>query len=348
MEKIMIKDIFILSPVRRVGGSGTEIAHLCDLFLMHGITPHLVCGVFGDDVAMRWVTGRGCHLVNWELMSACRWVALKDQVVLAHGNPNFLAELPRIRAAKPAKIIYISPMWEPSANELVAINDGLIDRVVHVSAAQWEHHYKIYASKGMKMIPTTNYQPFINLNSTLQRLEFINRPNHDYFGIGRVSRPHHEKFNADLWAMMRAIETPRPKRIFINSWVDEVAKKCGPIPSDLDVATYAPYEVEIGDFMYDIDMIVQRSDAGEAFGRYVLEAWACGVPCVLEKGKNAFAEMGEPGVHFMWGETSSNQANVASWLVRHHYSMARAARLHLEATYGNPEYCWTFWRSILS
>lgn len=343
----MTNRVYILSPIRRVGGSGTEIAHLCDLFLMHSITPHLICGPIGDAIAMDWAANRGCHLMQWP----DRWGFLKDEIVIAHGNPNFLLSLPHIKQAKPRQIIYISPMWEPSDTELVAINQGLIDMVVHVSNAQRLHHATIHAAKGINCPYVEGYKPFINLDSTFQDLRYRPKPVGDYFGIGRVQRPYHGKFNVDLWDQMRAIRTPKPKKIFLNSWVDEVAKKTGPIPYDLDVTTFAPYEIEIGEFFQKIHMLVQRSNSGEAFGRYVLEAWACGVPCVLERGHNAFEEMGEPGIDFLIGDSSAHQAELANCLseyVAHRALLNHHARVRIEKTYGNHGYCWPFWQKILT
>jgi len=293
-----VKSIYILSPCRQVGGSGTEVLHLIDLFRKHEIEVYCVNGFGGDQDALKYCESIGVHSMRWPERD---WSFLKDKIVLAHGNPNFHICLPWIKAAKPAKILYISPMWTPSTNELVSINQGLIDEVIHVSNAQRAHHRVIYQ----------------------------------------------QKFHKDLWQGFRKIESPVAKKYYLNSFNGCVVPKTGPIPSDLEVKTYQPYEIKISEFLSSIHMIFQASGEGESFGRFFLEAIASGVPCVLENtGQNAYSEIAVPGEHFVWANNPELMAVEASKVLSDNHTafMALAAYNHLLKTWGNEDFCWEFWK----
>lgn len=339
-----MKSIYILSPCRQVGGSGTEVLHLIDLFRKHEIEVYCVNGFGGDQDALKYCESIGVHSMRWPERD---WSFLKDKIVLAHGNPNFHICLPWIKAAKPAKILYISPMWTPSTNELVSINQGLIDEVIHVSNAQRAHHRVIYQQKGIKANVVEGYRPYINVHNTLQNLKYQYKSPKEYCGIGMTARPDPLKFHKDLWQGFRKIESPVAKKYYLNSFNGCVVPKTGPIPSDLEVKTYQPYEIKISEFLSSIHMIFQASGEGESFGRFFLEAIASGVPCVLENtGQNAYSEIAVPGEHFVWANNPELMAVEASKVLSDNHTafMALAAYNHLLKTWGNEDFCWEFWK----
>jgi glycosyltransferase involved in cell wall biosynthesis len=153
-----------------------------------------------------------------------------------------------------------------------------------------------------------------------------------------------------MWEQYRNIKTPLLKRVFINGWSDDMPKHVGPIPNDLNVTTFEPYETDIKPFLDKCHLIVQSYPNGESWGRSVAEAWSCGVPTILSEGNNAFAEMGENGKHFLSAKTSLEMANLASELAidsERMKELSTNARIQLEQHNGNKEICTKFWNSIL-
>ena len=340
--------IYCLSPVRRVGGSGSELLSLVSLFLSKGIEIELVCGLCGDTPTIERCKSLGATTRDWPQNQD--WSFLSGQVVLAHGNPNFIMQLPMMLRHKPSRVIYISPMWIPSDIEITALNQGQITDLVHVSNAQREYHKTIYQSKGIQNLPIREgYKPY--LNPQMQDLEFFYKEPTDQFVLGRVSRPDVAKFPKDLWKTYQQIKTPKAKRIFINSFDQNVANKVGNIPEGLDVLLYRPYEIDINDFLAKCHMIFQQNDnSGESFGRYILEAMYSGIPLVLESGW-ALNEIGEPGVHYLAGKTTEDMIGLASNLAHNPQQMkemSTQAHLHLLQTFASQDYCYEFWHNLLA
>ncbi len=338
-------EVHILSPVRSVGGSGTEALHAVLLLRSRGVDVHVHQSVFGDLPTVNRLSAAGVTFHPW----GADFNLIQNKPVVSFSHPPFLTWLTDILACKPAKLLYVSTMYDPPANELAAIARGELRQIVHVSNAQRRHHQALYATKSLRPELIAGYRPYIHLPD----FPFNYRRAEHYFGLGCIQRPDPNKFSSRHWELYARTMTPKPKCVFVNGWLEDVALKTGPIPRHLlDVRTFKPYDIAVQAFLSCCHVLLQRSEQGESFGRFVIEAMAAGVPCVLEEADyNAFNEIAETGVDFLQAAGLDDQSRLASELAAdepRRMAMAYAARQTLERKYGDPGYCWPWWRRVLN
>jgi glycosyltransferase involved in cell wall biosynthesis len=129
------------------------------------------------------------------------------------------------------------------------------------------------------------YRPYFNLDNRSQRLEFKAAPPGDYFGVGRVSRDDPQKFAAETWMTFAKVSAPRHIKVFMLGFGDQAQKKCGNVPpcNWLDWMYWTPGAIPVHEFFQKIHVLIHRTGGSrENWPRIVLEAWASGVPVIVD------------------------------------------------------------------
>jgi glycosyltransferase involved in cell wall biosynthesis len=194
------------------------------------------------------------------------------------------------------------------------------------------------------------YRPYFNRDNKSQRLEFSYREPQEKFVMGRVSRDDGNKFSADMWRIFDKVCSPRPTKTLILGYGDNARVKTGPPPAGLDHQTWPAGGLPVKEFYEQLHVLIHKTGGSrESFGRVVLEAYASGVPVIVENNY-AFPDLVVQGVTGFLCRNSDEMSFAASILA---FDEAKRKRM-LEAGHefllnelADDERCWKPWKKIL-
>lgn len=337
-------EIWVAGYPSFIGGADTELDHNIDLWRMNGVDVNLVPLGGIDPAMMELCKRRGCRTIGYEPN------IFKDRVVVSFCNMEFLKRLPSIiEAGRPRCVIWFNCMMFLSGAERVAHGNGWIDR--HGFASDFQRRrIKPLLEQIRPVCELAGYRPFFNPENMPQGIRFEYRAPSERFVMGRVSRDEAGKFSPDMWATFRAVQSPRPKKVIILGFGPNALRVCGAEPGDLDVETWPPNRLPVREVYRRLHCMIYKTAAfEESYGRVVVEAYAAGVPVVVED-KFAFPEMiidGVTGFRCRSAEEMAARASELAFDEAKRGSIIFAAHRHLLEQLANPGECWRAWRAVL-
>ncbi len=194
-------------------------------------------------------------------------------IALALCNAAFFPSKIAHRAkAKGMKIIWSSEMMWHHEDELKAVKQGVIDKVLYVSELQ-----KRYLEKGYRSLPSAMTGNFVDPN------EFpFKKRRHGTFAIGRLSRPDAAKYPEDFPVFYERLELP-DTRFRVMAWGEHLAQKYRwhTFGKRWDLLREAQ-ETQV-EFLHSIDLFIYPlgHEFRESWGRSTVEAMLTGcIPLV--------------------------------------------------------------------
>lgn len=251
-----------------------ELYHLIVLLRRYGINVNCV-PMFGEDPKMRKeMDDLGVKTYKYED------TIFKDQVVASWCNGSFLDKLPTImKKGKPATVIWSNTMTWLFPKEIMAQSQGWLDYHTYVSNFQRGMiEDQLTEKSGVKVNVLEGYKPYFQVKD-----EFKLDRDVENFCVGRLSRNDPAKFSADMWKMFDRILSKRHKKVFIQAWSDNVAKKVGPPPPGLDWMTTGPNHIPATEFYHKLHCILHKTGGSrESYCRIVPECYAHGTVMIAE------------------------------------------------------------------
>ena len=335
------KEIWVAGYPSFYGGADTELDHNIDLWVKYGVDVHLV-PLFGEDPKMREkCDARGCTTHKYESN------IFKDKIVTSFCNGEFLKRLPEIMSnGKPAKVIWFNCMTWTFPDELRAHKEGWID--LHGFVSKFQEQW--LRPQLEKVNPVTNklegYRP--NFKPTGDMFRYT--PPKDFFHMGRISRDDGGKFSEDMWNIFYKVCSPIPTKTFILGWGENAARKCGPAPAGLDWMTRSPNSIPAIDHYHNLHCIIHKTGGSrESYCRIVPEAYAHGVPIIVEKDY-AFPELiidGETGFLCETSDEMSYKASMLAFDEKLRKKVILQAQRHLMEGIASETHCWEAWEAVL-
>jgi hypothetical protein len=339
------KEIYVAGYPSFYGGADTELDHNIDLWLAKGVDVHLV-PMFGEDANMRKACDiRGCCTHQYEPG------IFKDKIVASWCNGSFLAELPAImERGKPAQVIWFNCMCWTFDKEIEAHKNGWIDLFGFVSNYQRSMLTpKLAAHRPVQALE--GYRPYFNPESLTQRLRFSYRPPRDWFAMGRVSRDDGAKYSADMWRIFDKVCAPVPTKTFVLGYGPNAHWKTGSAPPGLDWQTWLPGAIPVSEFYERLHVLIHKTGGSlESYGRIVPEAYASGVPLIVEDDY-AFPDLvidGETGFRCKSSDEMSFRASQLAFDEARRQKMAAAGREFLIGELSGADKCWSAWEKLWS
>lgn len=345
----MAGDIWVGGFPSSYGGADTELDHMIDLWLAHGIAVHLVPNGEPDISGVDDTLRRGCRVYQYHP------AIFADRIVVSFCNGEFLKRLPEIHAAgRPACTVWVNCMTWNFPDEIAAHAAGLID----VFAFQSEYQRLMVAPALEAHRPIRelrDYRPFFNLANAMQGLSFRYRDPAEagYFGMGRISRDDAHKYPADMWKTFAQVVSPLPTKTFVLGFGPQAAGKCGSVPPCewLDWMTWSPSAVSPREFYERIHVLIHKTGGSrENWPRTVLEAMASGVVVIAENDW-ALPRMVEDGVTGFLCRSSAEMSLRASQLAFDEplrRDMANAAYAWFLDQHADPARSIAPWRALLA
>lgn len=340
-----MKELYIAGYPSFCGGADTELDHNIDLWRANGVEVHLV-PMFGEDPSMRaFCDVRGCHTHSYEP------AIFKDKIVASWCNGEFLDELPSIMEhGKPAQVIWFNCMCWTFDKELEAHQSGWIDLFGFVS--EFQKGLLLPKLEAVRPVQAMDdYRPYFNPDSLSQRLSFSYRAPSDWFAMGRVSRDDGDKYSSDMWRIFDKVSSPLPTKTFILGYGPNAHEKTGPAPVTLDWQTWLPGAIPVREFYERLHVLIHKTGGSrESYGRFVPEAYASGVPVIVEDDF-AFPNLVIDGITGFRCSTSDEMSYRASQLAFDEglrKRMAFAGRDFLLMELAEQVGCWRAWARILA
>lgn len=337
-------ELWVAGYPSSVGGADTELDHNIDLWCKQGVQVHLV-PMFGVHAPMQALCeARGCQTHEYHPG------VFRDKVVVSFCNGEFLARLPEIVAAgKPAAVVWFNCMTWAFEAELEAHRQGWIDFFGFVSEYQkgWLLP-KLEAVAPVRELE--GYRPYFSPDNLSQELRFNYRKPHDWFAMGRVSRDDGAKFSADMWNIFHKVCSPRPTKTFVLGFGQHAHEKCGDPPPGLDWMAWEPGALRVPEFYDRLHLLIHKTGGSrESYGRVIPEAYASGVPVIVEDDY-AFPDLvldGMTGFRCQSSDEMSFRASQLAFDEPLRKRMVYAARDFLLHDIAAPDKCWRAWKSLL-
>lgn len=292
--------IFLAGFPGDVGGANTEIWHTVKLWRRMGLGV-TVLPTWGADQPDydRWVlrlTRIGCRVESCQNPSLLPTVdGLAGSIVVSFCNTRFVRDTAKFRALG-CRLVYVPCMaftW--LMDQRILCECGPFDRYVFQSEFQRAAVERELAQIEPELAPFGGYDPARGrlIRGAFDWGDFPGpfpyrpaRPPRagEPYHVGRISRPHTEKFPADLWATFAELHRRHPIIAHVLGWSPDAEEKCGPPPPWARV--YPPGSMTAGQFLPCLHALVQMTDpAGPAenWPRVGLEAMAAGVPIVADR-----------------------------------------------------------------
>lgn len=341
----MKRELWVAGYPSLVGGADTQLDHNIDLWRGYGVEVHLVPLPGASELMRQFCNQRGC------LTHEYHPGIFRDKIVASFCNPTFLKVLPDIMAhGRPRLVVWFNCMtWHVRA-ELEAHRQGWLDVFGFNSSYQRSHLLpELLTIRPVQELH--GYRPFFNLNNAAQQLQFSYRAPDAWFGLGRVSRADPDKFSCDMWRIFDKVCAPRPTKTFILGYSDEVAAKTGPPPATLDWMVWSPGAIPVRQLYERLHVLIHKTGGSrESYGRVVLEAYAAGVPVIVEDDY-AFPDLvvqGVTGYRCRSSDEMSYRASELAFDEAKRKNMARAAYEHLAHEIAAPEKCWQPWQELFA
>jgi hypothetical protein len=338
----MMREIWVGGYPSFYGGADTELDNAIDLWRMNGVEVNLVPMFGADQKMMRLCEKRGCKTVTYHP------AIFKDKIVTSFCNGNFLSRLPEIMEnGKPRAVVWFNCMTHTFPLEESAHKNGWIDFHGFVSRYQ-KSHLEPVLREIRPVVEFEGYQPFFNVNSDSMKVDFEYRPDsvRQWFACGRISRDDYSKFSDDMWNIFYKVCTPRKKKVFILGYGDNARQRTGLPPNGLDWQTWSPNAIPVREIYKLLHCIIHKTGGSrESYCRIVPEAYAYGVPMIVEKDY-AFPDLIIDGVTGFLCRSSDEMSYRASELAfdeNKRKNMIFAARDHLLNEIANPGQCWAPW-----
>ena len=260
------------------GGADQELYHLIVLLRKYGIGVNCV-PMFGEDPKMRKeMDAIGVKTHKYED------TIFKDKVVASWCNGSFLDKLPVImEKGKPATVVWSNTMTWLFPKEIKAQSQGFIDLHTYVSNFQRGMiEQQLTEKSGVKVNVMEGYKPYFHVSD-----EFKLERDNDNFCIGRLSRNDPAKFAPDMWRMFDRVLSKRHKKVFVQAYSEQIAKKVGKPPQGLDWMTTGPNQIPAKEFYHKLHCILHKTGGSrESYCRIVPECYAHGTIMIAE---NSFA-----------------------------------------------------------
>ena len=281
------KELFYFGWPSHYGGADTKADHL--FRLLHNDFAITVVPSFPQQLQQRQWTAYLDEL-------GIRYAALKDLpaslngVALSLCNERFFTDgLCREAKSRGLKVVWSVEMAWGHAGEREAIADGLIDRLLYVSAVQKQAlDYESFCDVPTRM--TGNYVdpaafPFQHRDS-------------DHLTIGRLSRADPAKYPEDFPTFYEALDVPRA-RFRVMAWSKELKQKYRRHSFDQRWELLPPLAESQLTFLQKLDLFVYPlgREVIESWGRSTVEAMLTGAIPLVPQGHN-FAQLivdGETG-----------------------------------------------------
>jgi hypothetical protein len=324
------------------GGADTELDHLVDLFLEHGVEMHFVPMFCADPRMVESVLERGGHIHAYSVD------VFKGKTVVSFSNRNFMAHLPMIAShGRPRKVIWFNCMTWLVEVEMTAHRLGLIDYFGFLSAYQ----ERILAPLLNRIAPyqTFDHKPFFNVS----RVDWAYRKWQGDFRLGRISRDDWSKYAPDTWCIFDDVSVPSDlrKRVYILGYGPNAQRAIGLPPKHLDATTWPCNAIPAKQFYRTIDTMIHKTGTSrESYCRVLIEAYAHGVVPIVENDY-AFHELvidGETGFMTSDSAAMSDYATLLAHDSKRHRRMAENGRAHLETVVTSASESWRGWEGVLS
>lgn len=327
-----------------LGGANIELDHNIDLWCNRGVAVNLV-PMFGTDQRMKALCdARSC------VTHAYHPGIFRDKVVVSFGNEEFLALLPEIVAhGKPAAVVWFNcGTWAFEA-ELEAHRNGWIDFFGFVS--QYQKGWLLPELEAIGPVrELVGYRPYFNPHNLSQQLRFSYREPRECFAMGRVSRDDGARFSSDMWNIFHKVCSPRPTKTFVLGFGKHAKQKCGdPLPGS-DCMMWEPGALRVSEFYERLHLLIHKTGGSrESYGRVIPEAYASGVPVIVEDDY-AFPDLvldGMTGFRCHSSDEMSFRASELAFDESLRKRMVYAAHDFLLHDMAAPNKCWPTWKSLL-
>lgn len=340
-----MRELYVAGFPSFFGGADTELDHNIDLWREYGVDVHLV-PMFGQDPAMRALCeARGCQVHEYEPG------IFKDKVVASWCNGGFLDALPTImERGKPAQVIWFNCMCWTFEKEIEAHRNGWIDLFGFVSQYQ-RSRLEPTLSAVRPVQAFEGYRPYFNPASRSQELTFSYHPPTEWFAMGRVSRDDGAKYSSDMWRIFDKVCAPVPTKAFVLGYGPNAHWKTGSAPPGLDWQTWLPAGIPVRELYGRLHVLIHKTGGSlESYGRIVPEAYASGVPVIVEDDF-AFPDLviqGETGFRCKSSDEMSFRASQLAFDEPLRKKMAFAGREFLIGELSSRELCWRAWAQVLA
>lgn len=339
------RPIFVAGYPGDVGGANTECWHTVKLWRRFGLN---VTFIPTWRPNARWqdrLERIGCHTVHTTADDLHHVPGLRGCVVVSFCNANFLTAADRFRELG-CRIVWLGCMLWPFPEE----------------GKHYQRHGPFAAYVFQSQYQQNQLQP------RLEELGVAHEQCHQIHGavccddfpfnplpheadtpfvVGRISRPHVDKYAANTWSIYARIASPIRARVM--AWNRRLQRKLGPPPKWARcLKTNAESSRQ---FLGKLHCMVQiNGGAGENWPRSGLEAMAGGVPIVAQNqwGWREMIRHGETGY------LADNDDDIVSYASRLaadeelRRAMAQRARRALEEDLANPELLWAAWRRLFA
>ena len=324
------------------GGADTELYNIICVLREYGIEVNCV-PMFGEDPNMRKeMDSIGVKTYKYEP------TIFKDKVVGSRCNGSFLQKLPEImEKGKPRTTIFSNCMTYLFPLEIKAQSQGWLDFHTYVSNFQRSMIMDQLTEKsGVKVQELVGYKPYFHIRDEFR----VERPE-ETFNIGRLSRNDPAKFAPDMWRMFDRVLSKRHKKVFIQAYSQQVAKKVGTPPPGLDWMTTGPNEIPVKEFYHKLHCILHKTGGSrESYCRIVPECYAHGTVMIAENDF-AFPDLiidGETGFVCDSSDEMSFRASEMANYESERIRIVNNAYDHLKNNLMNKDECVKPWIEVLS
>ena len=270
-------EIYIAGCPSEVGGANTEIMHLMDLWIKAGIQINVVPLTKRHDVLDHYLhLGVKEHKYHPSIFN--------NKIVLGWCNQNLLRELPNIYIhGSPKAVVWANCMTFLFPEEIAAHANGWITHYAFVSDYQKQQLLpKLQQYKDVKELQ--GYKPYFSFNNPIQQHKFSYHKPQTTFNVGRVSRDDGQKFHSNMWYTFNKIKASLPVKALILGYGEKARFKTGPKPhGSIYSQTWEPNEIPVNQIYNQLHCLLhQTGGSKESYCRTVIEAYANGIPPVVE------------------------------------------------------------------